>query len=65
MIRILRPWRRLKPGDQVDYGSAVNNVLIRRHIAEPCERPARGRIREKAVRKRPPENAAALTEARQ
>lgn len=33
-IRLLREWRRRRPGDVWELPDGVANVLIRRHIAE-------------------------------
>lgn len=58
-IRIVRGWRRFKPGDVVDLGDPVNDVLVRRGIAE-IEQPPK---REQAVRRNRGANAMVRTEA--
>lgn len=34
---ILRSWRRLRPGMEIERDGGVANVLIRRHIAMPAK----------------------------
>lgn len=34
---ILRSWRRLRPGQEIERDDGVANVLIRRHIARPAK----------------------------
>lgn len=60
-IRIVRGWRRFKPGDVVDLGDPVNDVLVRRGIAE-IEQPPKPK-REQAVRRNRGANAMVHAEA--